>query len=312
MNKPIVKLDEIQRRLLQEVADLHKIPDGAYNIRSNGTSAGRQSSANIEIIPKENGSGLDIRIRPGTKNESVHIPVVMTQSGLKEVVYNDFYIGEDADVLIVAGCGIDNCGQQDSQHDGIHRFYVGKNASIRYVEKHYGSGNGSGKRILNPGTEVYQEEGSSVEMEMVQIKGVDDTKRMTTAELAAGAKLVVRERLMTHGNQNAVSGYVVNLNGEGATADIVSRSVARDDSFQKFDAKIVGNAACSGHTECDSIIMDRGRILAVPGLEANNVDAALVHEAAIGKIAGDQIIKLMTLGLTEQEAEEQIINGFLK
>ena len=312
MNKPIVKLDEIQRRLLQEVADLHKIPDGAYNIRSNGTSAGRQSSANIEIIPKENGSGLDIRIKPGTKNESVHIPVVMTQSGLKEVVYNDFYIGEDADVLIVAGCGIDNCGQQDSQHDGIHRFYVGKNASIRYVEKHYGSGNGSGKRILNPGTEVYQEEGSSVEMEMVQIKGVDDTKRMTTAELAAGAKLVVRERLMTHGNQNAVSGYVVNLNGEGATADIVSRSVARDDSFQKFDAKIVGNAACSGHTECDSIIMDRGRILAVPGLEANNVDAALVHEAAIGKIAGDQIIKLMTLGLTEQEAEEQIINGFLK
>ena len=312
MNKPIVKLDEIQRRLLQEVADLHKIPDGAYNIRSNGTSVGRQSSANIEIIPKENGSGLDIRIKPGTKNESVHIPVVMTQSGLKEVVYNDFYIGEDADVLIVAGCGIDNCGQQDSQHDGIHRFYVGKNASIRYVEKHYGSGNGSGKRILNPGTEVYQEEGSSVEMEMVQIKGVDDTNRMTTAELAAGAKLVVRERLMTHGNQNAVSGYVVNLNGEGATADIVSRSVARDDSYQKFDAKIVGNAACSGHTECDSIIMDRGRILAVPGLEANNVDAALVHEAAIGKIAGDQIIKLMTLGLTEHEAEEQIINGFLK
>ena len=312
MNKPIVKLDEIQRRLLQEVADLHKIPDGAYNIRSNGTSAGRQSSANIEIIPKENGSGLDIKIKPGTKNESVHIPVVMTQSGLKEVVYNDFYIGEDADVLIVAGCGIDNCGQQDSQHDGIHRFYVGKNASIRYVEKHYGSGTGTGKRILNPGTEVYQEEGSSVEMEMVQIKGVDDTHRMTTAELAAGAKLVVRERLMTHGNQNAVSGYVVNLNGEGATADIVSRSVARDDSFQKFDAKIVGNAACSGHTECDSIIMDRGRILAVPGLEANNVDAALVHEAAIGKIAGDQIIKLMTLGLTEHEAEEQIINGFLK
>lgn len=308
----MLKLDEIQKRLLKEVADLHKVPEGAYNIRSNGTSAGRVSTENIEITPREDGQGLTIRIKPGTKNESVHIPVVMTQTGLKEIVYNDFYIGEDADVTIVAGCGIDNCGSQDSEHDGIHRFYVGKNAHIRYVEKHYGSGTGSGKRILNPGTEVYQEEGSSVEMEMVQIKGVDDTNRTTTAELAAGAKLVVRERLMTHGDQKALSTYVVNLNGEGASADVVSRSVARDDSYQKFDAKLVGNAACSGHTECDSIIMDRGKILAVPALEANDLDAALVHEAAIGKIAGDQIIKLMTLGLTESEAEEQIINGFLK
>ena len=308
----MLKLDEIQKRLLKEVADLHKVPEGAYNIRSNGTSAGRVSTENIEITPREDGQGLTIRIKPGTKNESVHIPVVMTQTGLKEIVYNDFYIGEDADVTIVAGCGIDNCGSKDSEHDGIHRFYVGKNAHIRYVEKHYGSGTGSGKRILNPGTEVYQEEGSSVEMEMVQIKGVDDTNRTTTAELAAGAKLVVRERLMTHGDQKALSTYVVNLNGEGASADVVSRSVARDDSYQKFDAKLVGNAACSGHTECDSIIMDRGKILAVPALEANDLDAALVHEAAIGKIAGDQIIKLMTLGLTEAEAEEQIINGFLK
>ncbi|MBO5520863.1 MAG: SufD family Fe-S cluster assembly protein [Eubacterium sp.] len=305
-------MDEIQMRLLREVADLHKVPEGAYNIRSNSEAAGRQSTANIEIVPKEGGNGIDIYIKPGTKNESVHIPVVMTKSGLKEVVYNDFHIGEDADVIIVAGCGIDNCGTQDSEHDGIHRFFVGKNAKIKYVEKHYGSGTGTGKRILNPGTEVYQEENSTVEMEMVQIKGVDDTTRETTAELAAGAKLLVRERLMTHGEQRAISTYVVNLNGEGATADVVSRSVARDDSFQKFDAKIIGNAPCSGHTECDSIIMDRGRILAVPGLEANDVDAALVHEAAIGKIAGDQIIKLMTLGLTEQEAEEQIINGFLK
>ncbi len=307
-----IKIDEIQKRLLQEVADLHEVPEGAFNIRANGQSAARFSTANIEIEPKTDVSGLDIRIAPGTKNESVHIPVVMTQTGLTELVYNDFFIGEGADVTIVAGCGIDNCGPKDSEHDGIHRFYVGKGAKIRYVEKHYGSGDGSGKRILNPGTEVYQEEDSTVEMEMVQIKGVDDTKRTTTAELAAGAKLVVRERLMTHGNQRAISSYVVNLNGEGATADVVSRSVARDDSYQKFDAKIIGNAPCSGHTECDSIIMDNGRILAVPGLEANDVDAALVHEAAIGKIAGDQIIKLMTLGLTEQEAEEQIINGFLK
>ena len=308
----MLKLDEIQKRLLREVADLHDVPEGAYNIRSNSASAGRQSTANIEIVPKEDVSGLEIRIRPGTKNESVHIPVVMTRSGLKEVVYNDFYIGDGADVVIVAGCGIDNCGNQDSQHDGIHRFFVGKNARIRYVEKHYGSGSGSGKRILNPGTEVYMEEGSYAEMEMVQIKGVDDTERTTSAELAAGAKLVVRERLMTHGDQRAVSTYVVNLNGAGASADVVSRSVARDRSFQKFDAKIVGNAACHGHTECDSIIMDEGRILAVPALEANDVDAALVHEAAIGKIAGEQLVKLMTLGLTAAEAEEQIINGFLQ
>ena len=308
----MLKLDEVQKRLLREVADLHAVPEGAYNIRSNSQPAGRQSTANIEILSKEDVSGLDIHIKPGTKHESLHIPVVMTESGLKETVYNDFHVGEDADVVIIAGCGIDNCGNQDSQHDGIHRFFVGKNAHVRYVEKHYGSGDGKGKRILNPVTEVYQEEGSSVEMEMVQIKGVDDTNRSTVAELAAGARLVVRERLMTHGAQNAISTYLVKMNGEGCSADVVSRSVARDTSYQKFDAKLIGNAPCSGHTECDSIIMDQGRILAVPGLEANDVDAALVHEAAIGKIAGDQIIKLMTLGLTEQEAEEQIINGFLK
>ncbi len=307
-----MKLDEIQKRLLREVADLHEVPEGAYNIRSNSQSAGRRSTANIEIVSKEGVSGLEIRIKPGTKRESVHIPVVMTESGLKETVYNDFFIGEDADVVIVAGCGIDNCGNQDSQHDGIHRFYLGKGARVKYVEKHYGSGEGSGKRILNPGTEIYMEEDSTMEMEMVQIKGVDDTVRTTTAELAAGAKLVVRERLMTHGEQRAVSTYAVALNGEGSSADIVSRSVARDTSYQKFDAKIAGNAPCSGHTECDSIIMDRGRILAVPGLEANHVDASLFHEAAIGKIAGEQLVKLMTLGLTEAEAEEQIINGFLQ
>ena len=307
-----MKLDEIQKRLLREIADLHSVPEGAYNIRSNSQMAGRQSTANIEITSKTDVSGMDIHIKPFTKNESVHIPVVLTQTGLKEVVYNDFFVGEGADVLIVAGCGIDNCGNQDAEHDGIHRFYVGKNARVRYVEKHYGSGEGKGKRILNPGTEVYQEEGSTVEMEMVQIKGVDDTVRTTTAELKAGAKLLVRERLMTHGEQRAISTYVVNLNGAGATADVVSRSVARDSSYQKFDAKIVGNAPCSGHTECDSIIMDNGRILAVPGLEANDLDAALVHEAAIGKIAGEQLIKLMTLGFTEAEAEEQIINGFLQ
>ena len=305
------ELNALQKKILEEVADLHKVPEGAYNIRSDSKSVGRRSTENIEITPKTDVSGLDIRIRPGTKNESVHIPVILTESGLKETVYNDFYIGEGADVLIVAGCGIDNCGNQDSEHDGVHRFFLERSASVRYVEKHYGQGDGRGKRILNPVTEVTLGEGASMEMEMVQIKGVDDTDRKTVAALGADAKLVVRERLMTHGEQRAVSTYDVRLNGNGSSADVVSRSVAKDDSFQRFDAKIAGNAACRGHTECDSIIMDRGKILAVPALEANDVDAALVHEAAIGKIAGEQLVKLMTLGLTEREAEEQIVNGFL-
>lgn len=305
-------VDEIQKRILEEVADLHTVPEGAYNIRANGEMAGRNTTANIDITSKVDGSGIDIRIKAGTKHESVHIPVVLSKSGLKEVVYNDFYIGDDCDVVIVAGCGIHNCGNQDSEHDGIHRFYIGKNAKIKYVEKHYGEGDGEGKRILNPGTEVYMEEGSTMEMEMVQIKGVDSTIRDTKAELASGARLVVRERLMTHGSQTAVSNYVVELNGTDASADVVSRSVAREESYQKFDSRIIGNAPCSGHTECDAIIMDKAKILAIPQLEANDLDAALIHEAAIGKIAGEQIIKLMTLGLTEQEAEEQIVNGFLK
>lgn len=305
-------MDQIQKRILEEVADLHEVPEGAYNIRANGVSAARNTTANIDIISKEDGSGIDIRIQPGTRHESVHIPVVLSESGLKEVVYNDFYIGEDSDVVIVAGCGIHNCGNQDSQHDGVHRFYVGKNAKIKYVEKHYGEGDGNGKRILNPGTEVYMEEGSTMEMEMVQIKGVDSTRRTTIAELAAGAKMIVRERLLTHGSQYAESGYTVKLNGDDSSADVVSRSVARDDSFQRFDSQIIGNARCMGHTECDAIIMGNAKIQAIPELEANNIDAALIHEAAIGKIAGDQIIKLMTLGLTEEEAEAQIVNGFLK
>ena len=305
-------IDEIQKRLLEEVADLHDVPEGAYNIRANGKMAGRQTTANIDITTKTDVNGIDVRIKPGTKHESVHIPVVVSESGLKEMVYNDFYVGDDADVVIVAGCGINNCGDQDSEHDGIHRFFLGKNARVKYVEKHYGDGDGRGKRILNPGTEVHMDENSYMEMEMVQIKGVDSTERTTTADLAAGAKLVVRERLMTHGTQNAVSDYEINLNGEDASTDLVSRSVAREESVQTFRSRINGNARCAGHSACGAIVMDDAKIIAVPGLVANDIDAALIHEAAIGKIAGEQIIKLMTLGLTEQEAEEQIINGFLK
>ena len=305
-------MDDIQKQLLMEVADLHEVPEGAYNIRSNGKLAQRNTTADIDIITKTDNPGIDIKVKPGTKKQSVHIPVVISESGLSEVVYNDFYIGDDSDVIIVAGCGISNCGSQDSQHDGVHRFFVGKNARIKYVEKHYGGGDGTGKRILNPVTEVYMESGSYMEMEMVQIKGVDSTKRTSIAKLDADATLIVRERLMTHGSQVAESIYDVELNGDNSSADVVSRSVAKNESVQIFSSKIIGNAKCSGHTECDAIIMDDAKIQAVPGLTANNIDAALIHEAAIGKIAGEQIIKLMTLGLTEQEAEDKIVNGFLK
>ena len=306
------KLDEIQKRLILEVADLHTMPEGAYNIRSNGKSVDRNTTANIDIISKEDGSGIDIKIKDGTKNESVHIPVVLSESGLKETVYNDFFVGDDCDVTIVAGCGINNCGIGDSEHDGIHRFYIGRNSKVRYAEKHYGEGDGRGKRILNPVTEVHQQEGSYMEMEMVQIKGVDSTVRITKAELAEGATLIVHERLMTHGSQKATSTYEVALNGENSATDVISRSVARDDSEQIFEAAIMGNTVCHGHAECDAIIMDHARVVAVPKLDASDVEASLIHEAAIGKIAGDQLNKLMSLGLTEKEAEEQIISGFLR
>ncbi|WP_176762287.1 SufB/SufD family protein [Eubacterium oxidoreducens] len=305
-------MDEIQRQLLEEVADLHEVPEGAYNIRANGQSTARNTTANIDIVSKEDNSGIDIKIKDGTVKESVHIPVVLSQSGLSEVVYNDFYVGDDCDVTIVAGCGIHNSGDADSQHDGVHRFYIGKNSRVRYVEKHYGGGEGTGKRILNPVTEVYQKENSYCEMEMVQIKGVDSTIRTTKAELEKGATFLVRERLMTHGSQTASSIYEVTLSGEDSSTDVISRSVAKDNSEQIFEASIVGNTACQGHAECDAIIMDKAHVVAVPKLDANHVDAALIHEAAIGKIAGDQLIKLMSLGLTREEAEEQIINGFLR
>ncbi|MGN8850849.1 SufB/SufD family protein [Bariatricus sp. HCP28S3_C2] len=305
-------MDSIQKELLEAVAGLHEIPAGAYNIRANGESAARNTTANIDIVSKTDVSGIDIKIKAGTKKESVHIPVLLSQSGLEEMVYNDFYIGDDCDVVIVAGCGIHNGGDAASRHDGIHRFFVGKNAHVKYVEKHYGSGDGKGERIMNPQTEVDLGENSEMEMEMVQIKGVDSTVRTTKASLKKGAKLVVTERLMTHGNQRAESKFDVDLNGVDSGANIISRAVARDNSVQIFKSVINGNAKCSGHTECDAIIMDNANISAIPEITANNPDAALIHEAAIGKIAGEQIIKLMTLGLTEKEAEEEIVNGFLK
>ncbi len=305
-------MDAIEKSLLAQVADIHQVPEGAYNIRANGQTAQRNTTANIDIVTKEDKQGIDIIIKPGTKNESVHIPVVLSQSGLKDMVYNDFYIGEDAEVTIVAGCGIHNCGVDTSEHEGIHTFYIKKGAKVKYIEKHYGEGDGKGKRILNPTTIIHIEEGGYLEMDSVQIKGVDSTKRDTRADLQAGASLVIHEKIMTHGTQTAETDFVVDMDGEGCSANVVSRSVAKEESTQIFRSRINGNNACNGHTECDAIIMDQASVSAIPELTANHIDAALIHEAAIGKIAGEQLIKLMTLGLTEAEAEEQIVNGFLK
>lgn len=305
-------MDQIQKNLLAQVADLHDVPEGAYNIRSNGKLEGRNTTANIDIVTKTDKPGIDIIVKEGTVNESLHIPVILSESGMKDMVYNDFYIGDNSDVTIIAGCGIHNCGVDTSEHDGIHTFYIGKNARVRYVEKHYGEGEGTGERILNPTTIIHIEENGYMEMESVQIKGVDSTERVTEADLKDKATLIVKEKLMTHGKQHAVSKFDVNLNGEGSSANVISRSVAKGESEQTFISNLNGNNQCAGHTECDGIIMDHAKVNAVPSLSANHLDASLIHEAAIGKIAGEQLIKLMTLGLTEEEAEEQIVNGFLK
>lgn len=304
-------MDEIRMSLLKEVADLDALPVGAYNIRENGKAAGRNTTANINIVTKADKPGIDIYIAPGTKKESVHIPVIISQTGLTDLVYNDFHIGEDADVVIIAGCGIHNCGGELSQHDGIHTFWLGKNSHLRYVEKHYGEGDGS-KNVMNPTTIVHLDEGASMEMETTQIAGIDDTDRRTEGDLKAGAKLEVREKILTNGVQNAKTYFNIDLDGEGCSANVISRSVARENSTQFFDSRLNGNAPCAGHSECDSIIMENGKVTACPSLTANNIDASLIHEAAIGKIAGEQLMKLMTLGLTEKEAEEQIVSGFLK
>lgn len=308
-----MKLDAIEKKLLEEVADLHEIPEGAYNIRENGKAVGRVSTENIQIVTKteEDKPGIDIIIKPGTKNESVHIPVIISKTGLSDLVYNDFYVGDNADVLIVAGCGIHNCGVQTARHDGIHTFHVGKGAKVKYVEKHYGEGDGNGENVMNPTTVIHVEEDGYMEMETTQIKGIDSTVRVTQGDVKKGGQLVVREKIYTHGNQYAKTDFAVDVDGEGASVNIVSRSVAAGESKQEFIANIVGNTKCYGHSECDAIIMDNGKVTAMPALTANCIDAELIHEAAIGKIAGEQLIKLMTLGLTEKEAEEQIIKGFL-
>lgn len=305
-------MNNTQLELLKIIADMEGTPEGAFNIRANGGLEERHVTENVDIRTKTDKSGIDIIIKPNTKGEKVHIPVIISESGLTELVYNDFYIGDNADVEIVAGCGIHNCGGEESRHDGIHSFFVGKNAKVKYTEKHYGSGDGNGERNMNPTTVINIAEGGYMEMDTTQIEGIDSTKRVTTAKLSDDATLIIREKLMTHGKQRADTDFTVDLNGKNSAANVISRSVAKDESYQLFISKINGNNTCSGHTECDAIIMDNAHVSAVPEITANHIDASLIHEAAIGKIAGEQLIKLMTLGLTEQEAEEQIVNGFLK
>ena len=304
--------NKVDLELLRQIADLETVPQGAYNIRKNSQLDSRASTANIQITSKEDKPGIDIHIKAGTKNESVHIPVLITEMGVKELVYNDFFIGEDCDVTIVAGCGIHNSGCETSQHDGVHTFYVGKNSKVRYVEKHYGDGDGTGGRIMNPQTVAYLEENAVLNLETTQLRGVDSTKRYTKVVVGAGAEVVITEKLLNHGEQLAESEMDVILAGEGANGRIISRSVAQDTSVQTFYPRMVGQAKCFGHVQCDAIIMDHAKIKAIPAITADHTDAQLIHEAAIGRIAGDQIMKLMTLGLTEQEAEEKILDGFLR
>ena len=306
-------MDQIQKDVLTAIADIDDFPaEGAYNIRINGKSIGMMSTEDVKIVPKPDSSGMDIYIAPGTKKERIHIPVVISDTGLQEVVYNDFHIGEGADVSIVAGCGIHNHGDEMARHDGVHTFNVGENARVLYIEKHYASGEGKGERVLNPVTVVNIEKGGYMEMDTVQIRGVDSTKRVTRANIGEGGTLIIHEKLMTHGTQYAETEFDVDLNGFGSAAHVVSRSVASDESKQLFIANMNGNDDCHGHSECDAIIMDSATVRAIPEICANHADATLIHEATIGKIAGEQLIKLMTFGLTEAEAEEQIINGFLK
>ena len=306
-----VDLSPIDEGLLAEIANIHGMPKGAFNIRKDGELVERHSSANIEIATKTDNPGIDIHIKPGTKGETVYIPVIVTQAGLKDVVYNTFYLGDDGDVTIIAGCGIHNESHQASEHDGIHSFYCGKNSHVKYVEKHYGEGKGTGDRILNPVTNVYMEDGSSCEMELTQLRGVTSTVRDTNAELARDTKLVLTEKLLTHDDQIATSNMKIELNGQGSSVQVISRSVAQDNSVQVFNPLVIGNAESRGHVQCDAIIMGKAKVTAIPGIEAASENAMLVHEAAIGKIAGDQITKLMTLGLNEEEAEQEILEDFL-
>lgn len=308
-----MKLNNLDMDLLKSIADLQGMPKGAINIRRDGEAVIRQSSSNIILSSKNDGNpGLMVEIKPGTRNETVHVPVILTQPGFQDKVYNTFIVGEDADATIIAGCGIHNDSHGSSRHDGIHEIIIKRGARLKYIEKHYGEGSGDGKNVLNPTTVITVEKGASAELEMVQIKGVDDTIRSTVAHVHEKGNLKIVERLLTQGAQQAESDIEIFIEGNGGAAQVLSRSVAQGNSYQLFRAALIGKTACLGHVECDAIIMDKARIKSVPELMAEDAEAVLTHEAAIGKIAGEQLIKLMSLGLTEKEAVDAILEGFLK
>ena len=308
----MIKMNEVDKELLKEIADMHSVPQGSFNIRKNGESIARNSTKDIEIVPKKDKSGIDIIVKEGVKNKSVHIPVIITVGNLNDLVYNDFYIGKDADVLIVAGCGIHNPTDQKSQHDGIHTFHLEENCKVKYIEKHLGVGNGQGDKVLNPTTVVEMKDGSDFEMETIQLGGVSYSNRKTNAFLGNDAKLEIKEKILTSDKQKAITTFNVVLKGKNSSVEVVSRSVAKGKSRQKFVSNLKGQNECFGHVECDGIILDNAQIESVPKIVAQNINATLIHEAAIGKIAGDQLVKLQTLGLSEEEAQNQIIKGFLK
>ena len=306
-----VKMNNIEKKLLEKIADLHSVPSGAFNLRKNGQAVERQSTKEIDIVPKKNKSGIDIIVHPNVKNKSIHIPVIITVGGLNDLVYNDFYIGENCDVVIVAGCGIHNKTCNTSSHNGIHSFHIGKNSKVKYIERHIGEGEGSGGKILNPVTRIYQKENSMMELETSQLSGVTLSLRKTYAKLEDKAKLIIHENILTTENQTAKTQFKVDLIGEHSSVEVVSHSVAKDNSYQEFKSDLIGKNECFGHVECDGILLDKARIISIPKIDAIDNNASLVHEAAIGKIAGDELIKLMTLGLTQKEAEDYIIQGFL-
>jgi len=305
-------MDKLDKELLSQIADMHTIPQGSFNIRKNGESVDRKSTKDIEIIPKKDKSGIDIIVKEGVKNKSVHIPVIITVGNLNDLVYNDFYIGKDAEVLIVAGCGIHNPSDQKSQHDGIHSFHLAENSKVKYIEKHLGIGTGSGEKILNPTTVIEMKKGSQFEMETIQLGGVSKSNRKTDAVLEDDAKLVIKEKILTTDKQIAKTFFNVVLKGKNSSVEVISRSVAKGKSKQQFISNIKGQNECFGHVECDGILMDKAVIESTPKIVAKDLNATLVHEAAIGKIAGDQMIKLQTLGLSEEEAQNEIIKGFLR
>ena len=307
-----MKLNKIDKELLSQITDLHAIEQGSYSFRKNGQGVAINSTTDIQIVKKTDKPGIDIYVKANVQNKSMHLPVIISQGGITDKVYNDFYIGENADVLIVAGCGIHNTGNTESTHNGIHTFHLSKNSKVKYVEKHLGLGNDASGKILNPETKIIMEENSQLIMETAQLGGVTYSDRKTTAKLKQNAKLLIKENILTTNNQIAKTKFIVDLVGDGSSVEVKSRSVAKNNSYQEFVSNIKGKADCYGHVECDGIIDGNAHIISTPQISALNPNANLVHEAQVGKIAGEQLNKLMTLGLTYEQACDKIIAGYLK